>query len=150
MIQAYVASAGGLHATYYASEHLQRALYLREDAAIDFSGTGWDGLPSDFPGSISRPIRTKVFSTRWHGFIRAQYDQTYTFISKFDRLRPDNPTFERVRMWIDNALVIDQWSSLSTGYPAGTYAFDRAEYLYDVRVEFKCPDTSIYKNEDYK
>jgi len=141
-IQTFVAEAGGLHATYYATDELRQAVYVRADPNIDFSGAGRDAAPFDFPSTPSQPMDASVFSTRWHGFIRAQHAQTYTFISKFDRLNAEKATVERVRMWIDNALVIDQWSSLAWGYPTGTYTFDRAEYLYDVLVEFKSPGTT--------
>ena len=106
-IESFVAAAGGVHATYYASHDLTQPIYRRQDQSIDFSGAGTEQAPFDWPSSPSQPMQSNSFSTRWHGFIRAQHDQTYTFTGKFDLLRGDVASDERIRLWIDNTVVID-------------------------------------------
>jgi hypothetical protein len=49
---------------------------------------------------------------------------------------------ERVRLWVDGAIVIDQWSSLSSRWPSGTFAFAAAEHLHDVKMEYVHRGTS--------
>jgi len=40
-----------------------------------------------------------------------------------------------VRLWIDNKLIVDQWTSLSSGAPTGSYLFDSSSGIYDVHAE---------------
>ena len=42
---------------------------------------------------------------------------------------------DRVRLWIDNKLIVDQWTSLSSGAPTGSYLFDSSSGIYDVHAE---------------
>jgi len=45
---------------------------------------------------------------------------------------------ERVKLWLDNVLVIDQWTSLSGCLPSATMAFSgSATMLYDLQMEYK-------------
>ena len=40
-----------------------------------------------------------------------------------------------MRLWIDNKLIVDQWTSLSSGAPTGSYLFDSSSGIYDVHAE---------------
>jgi hypothetical protein len=42
---------------------------------------------------------------------------------------------DRVRLWVDNKLIVDQWTSLSHAAPTGSYLFDSATGIYDVHAE---------------
>ena len=42
---------------------------------------------------------------------------------------------DRVRLWIDNKLVVDQWTSLAAAAPTGSYLFDSSSGIYDVHAE---------------
>lgn len=61
-------------------------------------------------------------------------DATYTFT--WDMNHTDKE--DRVRLWVDNSMIIQQWSSLDTLVedPSGTIDL-RAAYFYDVKVEYK-------------
>ena len=72
------------------------------------------------------------FSVRWVGHIAPVLDSTYTFT--WDR-GTANMT-DRVRLWVDNSLIIHQWSSLAMQDPTGTIDL-RSSYYYDVKVEYK-------------
>lgn len=79
--------------------------------------------------------RANAFSVRWGGFIRPHYDQTYTFKTRLADPAAAPATDQRVKLWVDGALVIDQWTSLFTSDPSGTFYFDHREILYDIRIE---------------
>ena len=40
-----------------------------------------------------------------------------------------------MRLWIDNKLIVDQWTSLSSDAPTGSYLFDSSSGIYDVHAE---------------
>ena len=40
-----------------------------------------------------------------------------------------------MRLWIDNKLIVDQWTSLDYAAPTGSYLFDSSSGIYDVRAE---------------
>ena len=42
---------------------------------------------------------------------------------------------DRVRLWIDNKLVVDSWTSLAAAAPTGSYLFDSSSGIYDVHAE---------------
>jgi hypothetical protein len=48
------------------------------------------------------------FSVRWRGFIRAANENVYTFTTQMDLL---DSIGEGVRLWIDNQIVIDEWTA---------------------------------------
>ncbi|KAJ1480362.1 hypothetical protein T484DRAFT_1810896, partial [Baffinella frigidus] len=43
---------------------------------------------------------------------------------------------ERVKLWVDDQWIIDQWNSLSSTEPSGTL-FVAANALYDIKVQYK-------------
>jgi len=137
----FIAQAGGLHATYYDDGALtgNLALAMRTDATIDFSGDGDVLSAVAWPGVTDSPINGGDFGVRWRGFIRAPYDDIYTMSMKIGAQDIVNfpTTNDRIRVWIDNTIVIEQWSSLSSLAPSGTFNFLVPEYLYDITVEYK-------------
>merc|ERR1712216_598022 len=46
-----------------------------------------------------------------------------------------NGQMDRVRLWVDNKLIIDQWTSLKVAEPTGGYLFDSASGIYDIHAE---------------
>lgn len=44
---------------------------------------------------------------------------------------------ERVKLWVDNVLIIDQWTSLANVTQSAAYTFDSTDHLYDVHLEWK-------------
>ncbi|KAJ1483290.1 hypothetical protein T484DRAFT_1896295 [Baffinella frigidus] len=158
-VASLLASAGGLHATYFSDPDLTAATDVRMDTTIDFSSVREDAIHDvrmdatiDFssvredaierradawPGTPARPITSAGFSVRWFGFVRPEASRTYTFQTRFDFLQAAGTTLpDRVRLWIDGASVIDQWSSLEHMWPSGTFEFPSAERLYDIRIDY--------------
>ena len=138
--------SGGLFATYYSDSgnaSLLVPVAIKEDSQIDFSGDGvghtagvdafvdnwpWKGLKQ--LSSSAAVYANSNFSARWTGLIEPIYNQTYTFNLQM------NDVDERVRLWVDNSLIIDEWESLASLYPIGTYHFDKDFALYDIKIEF--------------
>jgi hypothetical protein len=85
------------------------------------------------PGSIASVDNT--FGVRWAGFVRPSAATEYTFLVQMPNAAAGQ---ERLRLWLDNKLVIDQWTSLSTPLPSATIAFaGSASMLYDLQMEYK-------------
>ncbi|MBL9201498.1 MAG: immunoglobulin domain-containing protein [Opitutaceae bacterium] len=66
------------------------------------------------------------FSVRWSGFVRADLSATYTFITSSD---------DGVRLWINNQLIIDNWTDHSLTDNTGSITL-QAGQLYALRMEF--------------
>ena len=47
-----------------------------------------------------------------------------------------NVITDRVKLWVDNKLVIDQWVSLATTSPTAGYLFDSTSGVYDIHLEY--------------
>ena len=136
----FIAHAGGLHATYYDAANFSGtlALAVRTDPTIDFSGSDDVTSASMWPGVTGNAIYGHDFGVRWGGFIRAPYNSVYTLSLEIGSSNPYNaPTDDRIKLWIDNQLVIEQWSSLASQTPSGTFDFKNAEFLYDITAEYK-------------
>lgn len=62
---------------------------------------------------------------RWTGYIKPQYNETYTFYGFFD---------DGVRVWVDDKLLMDDWYWWSTEERVGTIDLE-ADRWYSIRVE---------------
>ena len=51
-----------------------------------------------------------MFGVRWAGLVRASLASTYTFHTLLSGERTNH---ERVKLWVDGQLLIDQWTSLT-------------------------------------
>jgi hypothetical protein len=95
----------------------------------------WSG-----PTATDRPYPDSVvdgqFAVRWSGFVLPSRQDEYTF---FATLGGGAATSERVRLWVDDALLIDQWGSLaaSLGEPSGTISFPAANDYYNIQMDYK-------------
>ena len=56
-------------------------------------------------------------------------------------------TKDRVRLWVDNKLIIDQWTSIAVAAPTGGYLFDSASGIYDIHAEFYRDSTTLTAKE---
>jgi hypothetical protein len=79
-------------------------------------------------------VQDQVFAARWSGFIRPSTAAQYTFTTV---AVSDANEQERVKLWLDNQLVIDQWSSLAGTNPAATFAFPVAMDYYELEMEYR-------------
>jgi beta-glucosidase len=108
----------GLKGEYFNNENLQGAPTLvRTDERIDFhwgNGSYKDGEPVDH------------FSARWTGFFVPPSEDDYKFYVSAD---------DGVRLYIDNALVIDDWKK--HGETLNTYAMHlQAGKPHNIRLEY--------------
>jgi hypothetical protein len=111
------AAQAGLTGTYFDTATFGSRRTARVDRRIDFSwGTG-------------RPVSgvaPDTFSVRWTGKLLAPADGTWTFTVASD---------EGVRLWVDDRLVVDDWTAHRAREVRGTVVLtdDRA---HDVRIEY--------------
>jgi GH43 family beta-xylosidase len=71
-------------------------------------------------------LNADQFSVNWTGQIRADFSELYTFSTISD---------ERVRLWIGNELVIDNWSDHTSTEDIGTKWLEAGKW-YEVRLEY--------------
>jgi hypothetical protein len=72
---------------------------------------------------------------RWVGFIRVSSTEEYTFSTLAGGLATDKN--DRVRLWIDSKLIIDQWSSLATADLSATTSVPVANDYYELDMHYK-------------
>ncbi|MEO1416954.1 MAG: LamG-like jellyroll fold domain-containing protein [Bacteroidota bacterium] len=113
----------GLIANYFNDEALTQLALTREDSAIDFQ---WG---SSAPAASMSPL---TFSVVWEGEIESPVSETVTFITSTD---------DGVRLFVDNNLIIDQWTDQSVTAHTGTYTFN-AWTKVPIRMEY-------YQNRAY-
>ena len=63
--------------------------------------------------------------------VEHEYNQLYTYL--FQMRQVD----ERVKLWVDNTLIIDQWTSLQAIAPRGTVNVTESNRLYQIEAIFK-------------
>ncbi len=111
-------SGSGLSATYYSDDTLTTAFTTRVDATLNFD---W-GLGAPVSG-----MSVDHFSARWTGQVDAPVSGSYVFTTTSD---------DGVRMWIDGALVIDDWTTHAAKDDSATVTF-AAGSLHDVKIEYE-------------
>jgi hypothetical protein len=91
-----------------------------------------------FSEAISEKSENENFNhIRWSGVVRPGSGtdaRSYNF-KVFNSGTEDAPSPERVKVWIDNQLVIDQWSSLMSPNP--TFSKELSDNFYPITVEVK-------------
>jgi hypothetical protein len=82
----------------------------------------------DYDWLTAGPPYTGVdaFSVRWSGFVRPDFTATYTFVTTSD---------DGVRLWVNNQLLIDNWTDHAPTDNTGTIAL-QAGQLYAIRMEY--------------
>jgi uncharacterized protein (DUF1800 family) len=92
----------------------QNLILTRDDPGIDFT---W-GPP------MTPNLSNGVFSVRWTGQVEPQYSERYFFETRTD---------DGVKLWVNDQLLIDRWSS------AGTFTGSidlEADIRYNIRFEY--------------
>ena len=137
-----LAVAGGLQATYYigsTSDVSDSTLFglagssrvVQSDTTIDFSVTAV--APTPISGQTA-------WAARWTGMILPSVSEVYTFYFGGDVSSTDK--MERVKLWVDNSLIIQQWSSLaSSSAPSGSIALEKGVY-YEIQCAAKTATAS--------
>ena len=111
-------ATNGLNAVYFNNRDFTGATSSRIDSSIAF----------DWPDH-ARPaprIRGTTFAVRWHGLVRPQTTETYTFITRNN---------DGVRLWVGGKLLIDSWHGSVRATHSGSIAL-RGKSFYDIRLEY--------------
>jgi hypothetical protein len=110
----------GLHGAYFNNRWLKRSAVLeRVDKFIDF----------DWGTDLITPTAKDYVSVRWTGFIKSSAARgTHGFQLTVD---------DGARLYITGILVIDEWLSEGAAVYTGSYFFNLANVLYDIRLEYR-------------
>lgn len=107
----------GLAATYYINAwDLTGSTYRRIDSSINFSNNF--GVPG---------LNAENFSVRWTGKVKAPVTGNITFSTSSD---------DGVRLWVEDVLVIDNWTLHGETVDTATPIAMEADTLYSIRMEF--------------
>lgn len=111
---------GGLSGAYYNNTNLSGSpVGSRVDTSINFDwGNGSSGVSG---------VNSNQFSVRWTGQLRAPTTGNYRFQTVSD---------DGVRLWINNQLIINNWTDHSAATNTSATVALQAGYAYDVRLEY--------------
>jgi GH43 family beta-xylosidase len=111
----------GLTAEYYDNPDFTNLKLRRTDATINFE---WGMIGnSDAPDSS---INANTYSVRWQGTLQPRYSETYSFNTFTD---------DGVRLWIDNKLIIDNWTPHPPMINSSTVTL-AAGRRYNIRMDY--------------
>ena len=110
-------TGNGLYGEYFDNANLTSAKLNRTDNTVNFD---WG------QGSPSSQMESDSFSVRWSGQVEPRYSETYTFYTSSD---------DGVRLWVNNTLLIDDWSEHSVTERSGTITLS-AGARYNLRLEY--------------
>jgi hypothetical protein len=112
-----VGTGKGLTGMYFSDQTLTNVALTRTDATVNFN---WGS------GSPAASVPVDHFSARWTGQVQAQYSETYTFYTSSD---------DGVRLWVNNKLIINNWTDHSPTTNSGTIALVAGQ-KYKIRMEY--------------
>ena len=131
MLTIALAVGGSLTATYYDAS--TRSSSLNEM---------WLPIESRQTDLSIGTAETAAFSVRWAGFVRPSVAAAaYTFFAASVAAND-----ERVRLWVDGMLLIDQWQSLTLNLgeqPSATVGFARPHAFYELVVDYRTSETNL-------
>jgi len=131
-LYATLLTRGGVTATYYENHDFSSPVKYSEDTSAMQQVQMKAGSLTNNEFSIAT---IDSFAVRWVGSIAPVVDSVYTFT--WDR-GSMNMT-DRVKIWVDNSIIINQWTSLGPNQdPSGTIDL-RSSYYYDLSVNYKVP-----------
>ncbi len=90
-------TGAGLLGDYFEADDLVTPRFSRIDPVIDFD---WGRGPN-----ADSSIATNHFRIRWQGELQPQFTETYTLYV---------PHNKGAQLWLDNQLLVDQWTSTNT------------------------------------
>jgi len=140
---------GGLHATYYSSAQpitsaLPAPANLTDNSKKVTSFLGL-GAPSPSTSARNSPVTNSQsidagllpdahFVVRWSGMLGLEaYGSALPRKFKWTGMH----SADRVRLWIDNHLLMDEWTSLSDPAPDRVFKFPEIDRKYDIHLEWK-------------
>ena len=110
-------AGNGLAATYFNNPDFTGTTVSRVDAKVDFN---WGA------GSPASAIGVDTYSARWTGSVVPTKTENYTFYTTSD---------DGVRVWVNNQLVINNWTEHAPTENRGTVALEAGKQ-YAIRVEY--------------
>jgi len=131
-LRSFLVKIGGIEATYYSSDslHFLAAVKASTVSSIDFSAA-----VSQAPPASSLPLNS-TYSIRWAGMLRQQAHNVTLRAAR-------QSAGERVKVWVDNTLLINMWSSLgAANEQSGALNFDNALRYHEIKVEYSANSTS--------
>lgn len=111
--------SAGLAGDFYDSITLTGYVSSAVDSTINFN-------PADTTLGINRANGGDTFSARWTGYVRSDYNETYTFYTTSD---------DGVRLYVNNQLVVNSWVDQGPTEHSGTIAL-HAGQSYPITLEF--------------
>jgi hypothetical protein len=125
-----LAATGGIAATYYksysSSGYEQSDTLTRVESTMDIS---WNGSAINYLPNSSGTVR-------WQGLIRPTSTTPYTFITMQDLKNASFPV-DRVQLWLDGQLLLDQWTSLDFAPASVAVSFPMAYEFYEVEMRYQ-------------
>jgi len=113
-----IAGSGvGLKGDYFTGREFGTRVLTRVDSTVNFD---WGS------GSPAPEVGSNDFAVRWTGLVEPLYTGQYTFHTVSD---------DGVRLWIDNQLIINNWTEHGATENSGTIALTAGK-KYAVRMEF--------------
>jgi hypothetical protein len=107
----------GLRGEYYGDESLAGMRFVRIDAQVSFD---W----SMAPATASFPM--EHYSVQWTGQVTPPSSGTFTFYTTSD---------DGVRLWVNNRLLIDNWTGHAPTEDSGTIALEGGR-PYDIVLQY--------------
>jgi hypothetical protein len=115
------ADGSGLKAEYFADRDLVHLNLLRFDPNVDANYT---------PDSPPDPAISPEGSVRWTGMLEPRYSEEYRFHAQAQR---------RVRVWVNEKLVIDQWNGEGGEFTSEPVALTAGQRI-PFKVEYASPN----------
>ena len=120
----------GISATYYSN-----ASFSPQSAIVSFNTIQVTNLSWPTQLGVLEPYLVPVSNqaVRWAGYLAFENTTPLLimFFTKFSGLN------ERIKLWIENSLLVDQWTSLSNSMPNGTFFFSRGSGFYEIEIEYQ-------------
>ena len=107
----------GLTGSYFAGLTLTGQAHTRNDPTANFNWGNGFGDPN---------VGSELFSVRWTGRVTPPFSETYRFYANSD---------DGVRLWVNNVLLVDDWTDHGPTESSGTIALT-AGVRYDIRMEY--------------
>eukprot|EP00029_Vermamoeba_vermiformis_P000793 TRINITY_DN10984_c0_g1_i1.p1 TRINITY_DN10984_c0_g1~~TRINITY_DN10984_c0_g1_i1.p1 ORF type:complete len:682 (+),score=150.86 TRINITY_DN10984_c0_g1_i1:253-2298(+) len=107
----------GLRGTYYNGTAFNKLATTRVDATVNFNWTTHAPLTG---------VAVDNFSVRWTGFVQPKVSGTYTFYTTTD---------DGARLWVDNTLLVDKWTSQSAAEWSGSISLTAGQ-SYPIKFEY--------------
>jgi hypothetical protein len=121
----------GLQATYYTASATTppTTIGAAEKKGSWYSAVTSGNMPKSIGANPGQITSGDVHRVRWRGFYKATASQVHTFQTTV------GDGSSRVRLWIDNQLVIDQWSSIDNVAHSGPSSALTSGNYYDFCVD---------------